>query len=238
MNAVLAYLPALLEGLTITLWMSVLTIACAAIGGLILGAFRSSQVPIVRTASLIFIEGVRGPSGLVWMFWAYYALPLIPGMPELRPFTVAVVVLGVAGAAYAAEIVRAGVESIHAGQRDACHALGLSNIQSYLKVILPQALSQIVPAFAALSRGMIKWTAVASFVGVHDLLYVVGYVRTQTFQSTLVFCIAAAGYLLLSVICALIFRFVEMLLPLNRVKRAVDRSEPLGTFNLDIEGAR
>lgn len=234
MNAVLAYRPALLEGLMITLWMSALAIGCAAVGGVILGAFRSSQARFIRTASLVFIEGVRGPSGLVWMFWTYYALPLVPGMPELRPFTVAVAVLGIVGAAYAAEIVRAGIESIHPGQGDACHALGMSKAQSYLKVILPQALSQIVPAFGALSRGMIKWTAVASFVGVHDLLYVAGYVRTQTFESTLVFCIAAAGYLLMSVFCAVVFHYIETLLPLNRALQTGGRaaSRKPGTLHL------
>ncbi|WP_183238757.1 ABC transporter permease subunit, partial [Bradyrhizobium sp. CIR18] len=132
--------------------------------------------------------------------------------------------LALDGSAYGAEIVRAGIESVHRGQSDACHALGLSNLQSFRKVVLPQALSQIVPAFGSLARGIFKWTAIVSFIGVQDLIYVGDYVRGQTFETVTVFCLLAVVYWILTLLCAAVFRVIEHLLPLNRALRAARTS--------------
>ncbi|WOH63944.1 amino acid ABC transporter permease [Bradyrhizobium sp. BWA-3-5] len=220
MKAVLEYWPAFLQGLWVTVWVSVCIILLGALGGVVLGALRLSKTPVIRAATTFFIECVRGPSGLVWMFWVFYALPLIPGMPQLSAVGASILVLAVGGAAYGSEIVRAGIESVHLGQSDACHALGLSKLHSFTRVVLPQALSQIVPAFGSMARDMIKWTAIVSFVGVHDVLYVADYVRSQTFQTFTVYCLVAAAYWILCLICALAFLALEQVLPLNRALRA------------------
>ncbi|QOZ23874.1 amino acid ABC transporter permease [Bradyrhizobium sp. CCBAU 51753] len=222
--AVLEYWPALLQGLWVTVWVSLCIIFGAAFGSVILGALRLSKSPVVRAATMLFIESVRGPSALVLLFWVYYALPLIPGMPHLGPVTAAILVLALDASAYGAEIVRAGIESVHRGQGDACHALGLSNLQGFRKVVLPQALSQIVPGFGSLARGIFKWTAIVSFIGVPDLLYVGGYIHGQTFETVSVFCLIAAIYWILTLLCAVVFRFIEQLLPLNRALRAARTS--------------
>ncbi|WP_271627704.1 amino acid ABC transporter permease [Bradyrhizobium sp. CCBAU 11445] len=220
MRAVLEYWPSLAQGLWVTIWVALCIIVGGALGALVLGPLRLSGTPAIRVAAMLFIEFIRGPSALVLLFWVFYALPLLPGMPRLSPIVAAILVLALDGAVYGAEIVRAGIETVHRGQTDACHALGLSKVQSLTKVILPQALSQVVPAFGSLARDMVKWTAIVSFVGVQDVLYVANNVRGQTFETASVFCLLAVAYWILCLMCSAAFRALEHVLPLNRALRA------------------
>lgn len=153
MGVAIEYLPALGRGLLTTVWIAVCSIAGAALGALILGPMRLSKRRWVRWLAGFFIEAIRGASALVLLFWFYYALPLLPCMPRFSPVLASILVLALLGASYGAEVVRAGIETVQAGQFDACHALGLTPLQSIRLVILPQALSQIVPAFGTLGRG-------------------------------------------------------------------------------------
>ncbi|SFK14533.1 amino acid ABC transporter permease [Bradyrhizobium sp. Gha] len=224
MKAVFEYWPVLAQGLWVTIWVAVCIILGALPGAVVLAALRLSETRAIRVASMLLIELIRAPSAVVLLFWAFYALPLLPGMPRLSPLVAAILVLTLDGAAYGAEIVRAGIEAVHRGQTDACHALGVSKIQSFRKVVLPQALSQIVPGFGSLARSMIKWTAIVSFIGVQDVLYVANYVRGQTFDTLTVFCFLGAIYWILTALCGLTFRALEQLLPLNRALRAARAS--------------
>lgn len=219
MGDVLEYWPSLAQGLWVTVWVAFCIILGAAVGALLLGPLRLAKTPAIRVMSMLLVEFIRGPSALVWLFWVFYVLPLLPGGARLSPLTAGIVVLSLVGAAYGAEIVRSGIEAVHRGQTDACHALGLSKIQSLAMVVLPQALSQIVPAFGSQARDMIKWTSILSFVGVQDVLYVANNIRSQTFQTVTVFCLLAALYWILCVLCAAAFRALEHVLPLNRALR-------------------
>lgn len=224
MKAIVEYWPVLLQGLWITVWLGVCTIIGGAIGAVLIGGLRLSKSARVRSTTMFFVELWRGPSALVWMFWVFFALPVIPGMPRLSPITAAILVLVLEASVYGSEVVRAGLESVHRGQNDACHALGLSKMQSFMKVILPQALSQVVPGFGGMARSMVKWTAIVSFVGVPDLLYVANYVRGQTYETVTVFLLLAATYWVLCLICGYAFRALEWVLPLNRALRAAQLS--------------
>lgn len=220
MNAVLEYWPAFIQGLWVTVWIALVTIVGGAFGAVFLGAMSLSKSSAIRMAAMIFIEFIRGPSAIVLLFWVFYALPLIPGVPRFGPTTAAILVLTLDGAVYGAEIVRAGLGAVHRGQFDACHTLGLGKFKSFTRVVLPQALSQIVPGFGGLARDMVKWTAIVSFVGVHDLLYVANFVRGQTFETAVVYGVLAVTYWILCLICAASFRLLERALPLNRALRA------------------
>ncbi|WP_283808087.1 amino acid ABC transporter permease [Bradyrhizobium arachidis] len=226
-----------MQGLWVTVWVAVCIIVGAVPGAVVLGALRLSETQVLRLGSMLFIEFIRAPSALVLLFWVFYALPLVPGMPRLSPLTAAILVLALDGAAYGAEIVRAGIEAVHRGQTDACHALGLSKLQSFTKVILPQALSQIVPGFGSLARSMVKWTAIVSFIGVQDVLYVANYIRGQTFDTVTVFCLLAALYWILTVLCGVAFRALELVLPLNRALRAARTSSQVAPAADALQGA-
>ncbi len=190
----------------------------------------------MRLASGGFVEVIRGASALVLLFWVFYALPLLPGMPHLSPTAAAILVLALVGAAYGSEIVRGGIESVQRGQSEACHALGMTPMQTLRYVVLPQALSQIVPAFGSLAADMIKWTSIVSFVGVQDVLYAANNVRSATYETVTVFGLLAALYWLLCVISGQLFRAVERVLPLNRALRAAgSASADACERSIDIE---
>ncbi|WP_439406508.1 amino acid ABC transporter permease [Bradyrhizobium sp. DASA03076] len=237
MGAVLEYWPSLAHGLWVTGSVAFCIILGAALGALILGPLRLSKRSVIRVSSILLIEFIRGPSALVLLFWVFYVLPLIRGMPQLSPLAASILVLSLDGAVYGAEIVRAGIQAVHRGQTDACHALGLSRIQSLTKVVLPQALSQIVPGFGSLARDMIKWTSIVSFVGVQDVLYVANNIRNQTFESATVFCLVAAVYWMLCLLCAAAFRALEGVLPLNRALRAARVSVQVAPDATALAGA-
>jgi len=184
----------------------------------------------VRGAGAVAVELLRGASGLVYLFWVYYALPLVPNMPQFSPFAATVLVLSLVGGAYGAEIVDAGIHSIAKGQIDASRALGLSRRTMLTRVVLPQALSQITPAFGSLANDMVKWTTVASFVGVHDLLYVANNLRNLTFESIRIYIGLAAIYVVLSLLTSAFFSAVEYALPLSKARRSMRRGrEPAST---------
>lgn len=220
MTQVLEFWPVLLQGLLVTIWVAVTSITGAAAGALLLGCLRLSRRKAIRISAVVLIELIRGASALVLLFWVFYALPLVPGMPHLSPLTAAIMVLSLIGASYGAEIVRSAIEAIPRGQLDACHALGLTRYQAFSRIVLPQALSQIVPAFGSLAADMVKWTSIVSFVGVQDLLYAANSVRSATYATVPVFCLLALMYWALCVLSGAGFRALESALPLHRALKA------------------
>jgi His/Glu/Gln/Arg/opine family amino acid ABC transporter permease subunit len=220
MPGLLEYAPAFFRGLLTTAFVGAVSIVCAAVLSIALGLLRRSPRRSLRFASLAAVEVFRGASALVFLFWVYYALPLLPGMPKLDPMVASILVLSLVGGAYGCEIVRAGIDAIDRGQHEACRALGLSNLQAMRRVVVPQAMSQIVPAFSSLAADIVKWTSIVSFVGVQDVLHVANAIRGITYETVSVFSAVAATYWLLCLITSLLFRAVERGLPLNRALRA------------------
>lgn len=214
------YAPAYALGVWVTVQVAVAGIVGAVLVSAVLGALRLSPRRWVRVAAAVLIEASRGASALVVLFWVFYALPLLPGMPRLPPLTASVLVLAVVGGAYGAEIVRAGVAAVDRGQFDACRALGLSRWRAARLVVVPQALTQIVPAFGSLAADIVKWTSIVSFVGVQDMLHVANSVRSITYETVPVFCILAVTYWLLCLGTSVLFRALESALPMTRALRA------------------
>jgi len=219
MGQLLSYAPAVAWSSGVTILLSVLSILGCAITSIVLGVAQGGKAAPVRIGGGLVVELLRGASGLVYLFWVYYALPLIPGMPQLAPFTACVLVLSLVGGAYGAEIVSAGLHAVPKGQRDACWALGLSRWRTLTRVIFPQALSQIVPAFGSLAVDMVKWTTIASFVGVKDLLYVANNLRNLAYETVAIYTGLAFLYLVLSLLTSAFFALVERALPLSRASR-------------------
>jgi polar amino acid transport system permease protein len=214
------FLPAIGRGLATTVAIAIASIVGCAIVSIVLGVARRSGFAPAKTAAGLVVELLRGASVLIYLFWVYYALPLVPGMPRLSPVAVSVVVLSLVGGAYGAEIVVSGLQAVPKGQAEAARALGLSRYHTFVRIMLPQALTQIVPAFASLAIDMVKWTAIVSFLGVQDLLSVANIIRTMTYSTVGVYLGVAAIYLGLCLCTSYLFRLAERALPLNRALAA------------------
>jgi polar amino acid transport system permease protein len=214
------FLPAVGQGLLTTVSIAILSILGCTVVSVVLGVSRRSRNAAIKLVASSVIELLRGASVLIYLFWVYYALPLVPGLPHLDPFAVSIVVLSLVGGAYGAEIVASGLDAVPRGQAEASEALGLSTFLTLTRIVLPQALTQIVPAFASLAIDMVKWTSVVSFVGVQDLLSVANTIRSITYSTVGVYVGVALIYFLLCLVTSWFFQFVEHALPLNRALRA------------------
>src|SRR6266404_6115119 len=139
-----------------------------------------------------------GPRWLkpVVIVWTFFALPIAAGL-TMPPFAAALIALTIHLAAYAAEIVRAGIESVRLGQTRAALTLGMSRRQVLRRIILPQAIVRMLPAFGSLLSITIKDTAIASVIAVPELMRQSETLAGQSFQPIEVYTFAMLVYFLL-----------------------------------------
>ncbi|TWT34886.1 ectoine/hydroxyectoine ABC transporter permease subunit EhuC [Blastopirellula retiformator] len=201
-------LPILLKGLPATLAVTVGGIAVALVSALLAGLGRSSRDPIVRWTSIFYIETFRGVSAIVLLYWFFFALPLLTGL-RLPAILAGIVVLGLNIGAYGAEVVRAAIESVPPGQRQAAKALNLSAWQTMRYVVLPQAALAATPPLGNLMIELLKSTALVSMITVVDLTQMGMFLRTETHRSLAIFSMLLLIYFVLSQCIALTVRLVE-----------------------------
>ncbi|TPP09777.1 amino acid ABC transporter permease [Rhizobium glycinendophyticum] len=161
-------LPQLLWGLVVTLEIGITSILVGLVGGLFLAVTRLYAPGFIKVVIRIYIDIFRSIPLLVLLIVVYYALPFV-GI-RLSPFLSAVTALSLVSAAYTAEIFRAGIEAIPHGQFEASAALGLSNKDTMVDVILPQAIRIVIPPLTNNCINVMKDTALASVVAMPDLL--------------------------------------------------------------------
>lgn len=161
-------LPALLQGLWITVLLGVVSIVAGLVSGLLMALLRLYAPAPVRALARIYIDVFRSIPLLVLLVLVYYALPFV-GI-RLSSFASAATALTLVSCAYTAEIFRAGIEAIPKGQFEAAEAIGLGFFSSMRDVILPQAFRIVVPPLTSNCINVLKDTALASVVAMPDLL--------------------------------------------------------------------
>ena len=169
-NSLNPYYGNFLEGLVITGQLSGIIIAGALFFGVILGAARYSKRRIFNWPATLYIEMFRNTPILVQIVWFFYAFPVLVG-GQIEPFMAAVFGIGLNITAYSAEIFRGGIQSLDRGQWEAGRAIGMSYLQVMRRVILPQAIRRMVPAFANRMIEAVKATSLASTIAVADLMW-------------------------------------------------------------------
>lgn len=160
----------LLLGLVNTIQLAFVSLTAGLLVGLAAGLGRVSQSAFVRTLAAAYTEFFRNVPGLVLVFWFYYAIPILSGR-QSSAWLASAVALSLYTGAYCAEIYRAGIESVERGQWEAARALGMSRRKQLRYVVLPQALSRMIPAFTNRAIELIKTTTLAATVSVAELLY-------------------------------------------------------------------
>ena len=192
------YLPLLLQGIPITLELTFSSIIVVVISGFVLGLGRSSKARGIRWPSAFVVEFFRGSSAIVQLFWAFYVLPFF-GI-ELPPYVAGVLVLGLNGGAYFSEVVRASLASVPKGQTEAAAALDLSAWFRLTRVVLPQALPLMVPAFGNALIDMLKFTALLSLITINELAYRADAIRSVLTEGGEVYGLTLLIYFVLSLI--------------------------------------
>ncbi|MDR0906085.1 MAG: amino acid ABC transporter permease [Oscillospiraceae bacterium] len=161
----------LFEGLWVTLRLSLSSVLLSIVLGIIVGMFMTLKNPVTRAVSRAYLEFVRIMPQLVLLFLAYFGLTRVFGL-NLSGETSAVLVFTVWGTAEMGDLVRGAVTSIPRYQYDSAYALGLTKIQAYIFVIIPQTLRRLVPPAINLTTRMIKTTSLVVLIGVVEVLKV------------------------------------------------------------------
>jgi general L-amino acid transport system permease protein len=190
---------ALWGGMMVTIVVASVGIVVSLPIGVVLALGRRSQLPAVRLLSTLFIEFVRGVPLITVLFMASVMLPLfVPDSWSPDKLMRALVGVALFSAAYMAEVVRAGLQSMPKGQYEAAHALGLSYWQSQRLIILPQALKVTIPNIVNSYIALFKDTTLVFFVGIFDFLKTIEVARADPKWSTPV--TSATGYIFAAVV--------------------------------------
>jgi polar amino acid transport system permease protein len=196
------YLPFLLSGLWTTLEVLVCSSLVMAATAVIVGTARLSPRWYVRAPATFFVEFLRGTSAIVQLFWAFYVLPFA-GI-SLPPLITAVLVLGLNEGSYASEIVRSGIKSVPVGQFEATVALNLKSWSRFWRIIMPQAITFMIPPFGNTLINLLKLTSLASLVTVSDLTFRAQSIRASIGQTPLIFGIILVLYFAVSMVISLL----------------------------------
>lgn len=189
---------AYLHGLKITLLISFFAIILGILIGLLVAVLKvtSTNYKMKWLSSLcnIYINVIRGTPLMVQLLIIYN---LIFTSRNSNEIIIGSVCFGINSGAYVAEIIRAGIESINKGQMEAGRSLGMNYIQTMVKIIIPQAVRNIMPALGNEFIVLIKETSVASFIAVNDLMKAAQYIGSRTWDILPPLVIAALCYLVI-----------------------------------------
>lgn len=198
----------LVPGIWVTVQLTVAAAALATVIAFAVGIARTSRALWVRVLAAIYVEIFRGTSALVLMFWLFFVVPLAFRI-QLVPMWAAVLALGLSYGAYGAEVVRGALAAVPDGQREAATALSFSRGQQLRRVLLPQALPEMIPPFTNLLIELLKGTALVSAVSVADISFAAQLCRLATGESLEVYAIVLAIYFVLAFAITRVMRVVE-----------------------------
>ena len=194
--AVLSDLDLLVAGLINTLKVTGLALLFGVPLGLVLALSRLSALKVVSGVAAFIVEFFRTTPPLVQLFWFFFALPILIDV-NMTPFVASVVTFSIQSSAFFAEIFRGGIQSIEKGQWEGARAIGMTYRQSLRRIILPQAVKRMIPAFMERSIELLKTTTLVSTVAYTDLMFQANDLAQKTFRPLEVYTIVAVMYFVL-----------------------------------------
>ncbi len=206
--------PLVFDGLVTTLWLTAASMVLGVVLGTGIAVMRLSANPVLYGLSTLFVWAFRGTPLLVQIiFWGYAGAlyeKIMIGIPfttvtflefdtnaVLTPAVAALLALGLNEAAYASEIVRAGIQSVDPGQTEAAHSLGMTGALAMRRIVLPQAMRVIIPPMGNETINMLKTTALVSVISAHDPMSNIQAVYAQNYQVIPMLVVASVWYLAL-----------------------------------------
>ena len=196
----------LLQGLAVTLHITAISLVLATLIGLTAAFLRLSRSFLGNLIARGYLESIRNTPLLVQLFFIYF---VVAPVFDISRFTSAVLALSLFEGAYASEIFRAGIVSIHRGQWEAAYSLGLSMPQTYRHIILPQATRRILPPLASQAISLIKDSALVSTIAIYDLSMQGQSIIAETYLVFEIWFLVAAIYLVLTVSLSLMINLLE-----------------------------
>lgn len=183
----------LLDGLGLTLFISGVSLVCAVLGGLLIALLALSRLAVLRGLASGFGEIIRNTPILVQLLWVYYVIPIVTGL-RVEALTGVIVGLSIYCSAFIAEVYRAGIQAVPKGHREAAQVLGLSQVQTFRRIILPQAVRIVLPPLAANFVILIKYSSLASFLSVGEITRRGMELTASTFRPLEIYTVIAVVY--------------------------------------------
>ena len=196
----------LIHGLMVTFEITGAGLVLAFSFGLITSLCRLSDSYLARMIARAYLELIRNTPLLVQLFFIYF---VIAPIFDLSRFFSAVLALSLFEGAYASEIFRAGIVSIHRGQWEAAHSLGLTAFDTYRRIILPQAIQRILPPLTSQAISLVKDSALVSTIAVYDLTMRGREIISETFLAFEIWFTIAAIYLVINVSLSIVVSKME-----------------------------
>lgn len=214
MDVVLDNLPQYWEGMRTTVGLTLASFATAFLLGTLVAACRVSPIPPLRVAGAVYVELIRNTPLTVLFALFFFGLPKVGVI--YPPYQSAVIVLSAYTAAFIAETVRSGINTVDRGQAEAARSLGLRFTQVLGLIVLPQALRSVVAPLGSLFIALTKNTSIAFAISVQEIAGIADRLNTNTARPVPVFLGAAVAYLILTLPSGVAVGVLERRLAIKR----------------------
>lgn len=201
-------MPLLLAGAAVTVQITALSVLLGIIIGLFVGIARISTYRVIHLIAAVYVDFLRGTPLLVQIFLVYFALPVVTGQ-RIDPFVAAIAACSINSSAYVAEIFRAGIQSIDAGQMEAGRSLGMSWLQTMRYIIVPQAARRVIPPLGNEFIALLKDSSLVSVIGFEELTRRGQLIIARTYASLEIWLCVAIIYLVMTVSISRLVAWLE-----------------------------
>ena len=195
-------------GLWGTLWISFVTVVAGTLLGIVLAALKLTRIRLLEILIDLYIEVIRGTPVLLQLYFFWLFLPDVLQL-DMSNTACVVVALIVNSSAYIAEIIRAGIQAVDIGQTEAARSLGMTDFHCLTRIVLPQAVKNILPALGNEFIAMIKETSLASTFFVPELMTAYKTVQSSTFLSVESLMISGLIYLVINFALSRLVKLLE-----------------------------
>lgn len=213
MDNLSSYIGPLLDGAWVTVQLTLYSTILGGVAAFMAGIGKLSTSRTTRWLSICFIEFFRGTSLLVQLFWLYFALPLLGqaiGIDlRLPPLLAGTIALGLNIGAYGAEVVRGAIQSVPENQYEAAKALDFTPKQTLWRIVLPQAIPEMMPSFGNLAIQNLKDTALVSLISLADMTFRAEQLRNYTQDSTTIYTLLLFMYFGMALVLSAMMKILE-----------------------------
>jgi polar amino acid transport system substrate-binding protein len=197
----------ILDGLKITVIISILAALFGTLVGGLICFMKMSKNKLVSLIANLYISLIRGTPVLVLLMIIFY---VIFASVNINPVIVAVIAFGINFGAYVSEMFRTSIESVDKGQREAGIAGGFTKVQTFINIIMPQAVRQVLPVYKGEFISLLKMTSIVGYIAVQDLTKASDIIRSRTFDAFFPLIMAAVLYIVLAGLLTWALSYVEI----------------------------
>jgi polar amino acid transport system permease protein len=198
----------LMSGLQMTLVISAVTLVLAMAGGLVIALLDMSRWRVARIVGITFGEIIRNTPILVQLLWVYYVLPIVFNI-GIDALTALIIGLSVYQSSFISEVYRAGIQAVPKGHREAAQVLGLTPVQTFRRIVLPQAIRMTLPPLASNFVQLIKFSSLGAVISVTEITRRGMELSSSTFRPLEIFTFIAVVYFFICWPLAMAIRFWE-----------------------------